>query len=71
MSSIAEIRHHIRAISETAKITRAMYLISSAKMKKALQAHDQTGAAADRADAADQSRWPEAAAGRRCAGRRR
>ncbi|MEA4928777.1 MAG: ATP synthase F1 subunit gamma [Candidatus Limiplasma sp.] len=42
MSSIAEIRHHIRAISETAKITRAMYLISSAKMKKALQAHDQT-----------------------------
>lgn len=42
MSSIAEIRHHIRAITETAKITRAMYLISSAKMKKALQAHDQT-----------------------------
>ncbi len=42
MSSIAEIRHHIKAITETAKITRAMHLISSAKMKKALQAHDQT-----------------------------
>jgi F-type H+-transporting ATPase subunit gamma len=42
MSSIAEIRHHIKAIGETAKITRAMHLIASAKMKKALQAHDQT-----------------------------
>jgi F-type H+-transporting ATPase subunit gamma len=42
MSSIAEIRHHIRAIGETAKITRAMHLIASAKMKKAMQAHDQT-----------------------------
>jgi F-type H+-transporting ATPase subunit gamma len=42
MSSIAEIRHHIKAIGETAKITRAMHLIASAKMKKAMQAHDQT-----------------------------
>ncbi|MCE5344265.1 MAG: ATP synthase F1 subunit gamma [Eubacteriales bacterium] len=42
MSSIAEIRHHIKAIGETAKITRAMHLIASAKMKKALRAHDQT-----------------------------
>ncbi|MDD3213870.1 MAG: ATP synthase F1 subunit gamma [Eubacteriales bacterium] len=42
MSSIAEIRHHIKAIDETSKITRAMHLISSAKMKKAMQAHDQT-----------------------------
>ncbi len=42
MSSIAEIRHHIKAVTETAKITRAMHLISSAKMKKAMQAHDQT-----------------------------
>ena len=42
MSSIAEIRHHIKAIGETSKITRAMHLISSAKMKKALHAHDQT-----------------------------
>ena len=42
MSSIAEIRHHIKAVTETAKITRAMHLISSAKMKKAMNAHDQT-----------------------------
>ncbi|HNW85806.1 MAG TPA: ATP synthase F1 subunit gamma [Candidatus Limiplasma sp.] len=42
MSSIPEIRHHIKAISETAKITRAMHLIASAKMKKAMQAHEQT-----------------------------
>ena len=31
MSSIAEIRHHIKAVQGTSKITRAMYLISSAK----------------------------------------
>lgn len=42
MSSIAEIRHHIKAINETGKITKAMHLIASAKMKKAIQAHDQT-----------------------------
>ena len=42
MSSIAEIRHHIKVIDDTAKITRAMHLISSAKMKKAMRAHDQT-----------------------------
>ncbi|MCL1856009.1 MAG: F0F1 ATP synthase subunit gamma, partial [Clostridia bacterium] len=42
MSSIAEIKHHIKAIDDTAKITRAMYLISSGKMKKAMRAHDQT-----------------------------
>lgn len=42
MSSISEIKHHIKAISDTAKLTRAMHLISSAKMKKAMRAHDQT-----------------------------
>jgi len=41
MSSIAEIRHHIKTIDDTAKITRAMHLISSGKMKKAMRAHDQ------------------------------
>ena len=41
MSSIAEIRHHIKAIDDTAKITRAMHLISSGKMQKAMRAHDQ------------------------------
>ena len=40
MSSVAEIRHHINAVDDTAKITRAMHLISSAKMKKAMQMHD-------------------------------
>jgi F-type H+-transporting ATPase subunit gamma len=41
MSSIAEIRHHIKVVRDTSKITRAMYLISSAKMKKAMRMHDQ------------------------------
>ena len=42
MSSIAEIRHHIKTIDDTAKITRAMHLIASGKMKKAMRAHEQT-----------------------------
>ncbi|MEF9877796.1 MAG: ATP synthase F1 subunit gamma [Clostridia bacterium] len=42
MSSIAEIRHHIKTIDDTAKITRAMHLIASSKMKKAMRAHEQT-----------------------------
>lgn len=42
MSSMAEIRHHIKAVNETGKITKAMHLIASAKMKRAMQAHDQT-----------------------------
>ena len=41
MNSVAEIRQHIRSIEETSKITRAMYLISSSKMKKALKMHDE------------------------------
>ena len=40
MSSVAEIRHHIKAVSETAKITTAMHLIASAKMKHAMALHD-------------------------------
>ena len=35
MNSIAEVRHHIGVVRDTGKITKAMYLISSAKMKKA------------------------------------
>ena len=35
MNNIAEIRHHIRAVSDTGKITSAMYLISSTKLRKA------------------------------------
>ena len=36
--NIHDIRHHIRAVAETRKITSAMHLISSARMKKILQA---------------------------------
>ncbi len=40
MKSIADIRHSIRAIEDTAQITRAMNLISTAKMRKALKKYD-------------------------------
>lgn len=36
MPSMIEIRHHIRAVEQTRKITNAMNLISSARMKKAM-----------------------------------
>ena len=42
MSSIAEIKHHIKAVGDTAKITRAMHLIASGKMKKAMRSHEET-----------------------------
>jgi F-type H+-transporting ATPase subunit gamma len=35
MQSISEIKHHIRTIKETEQLTRAMHLISIAKMRKA------------------------------------
>ncbi len=41
MNNVSEIRHHIKVIDDTAKITRAMYLIASAKMKRAMSMHDQ------------------------------
>lgn len=41
MSNIQEIRHHISVVKDTSKITNAMYLISSAKMKKAIRMHEQ------------------------------
>ncbi|MDR2514690.1 MAG: ATP synthase F1 subunit gamma [Christensenellaceae bacterium] len=41
MSSVQEIRHHISAVTDTSKITRAMYLISSAKMKRAMSMYEQ------------------------------
>lgn len=41
MSSIAEIRHHIKVVEDTRKITKAMHLISSAKMRRAMSMHDQ------------------------------
>lgn len=41
MSSVAEIRQHIKVVGDMAKITRAMYLISSSKMRKALRMYEQ------------------------------
>lgn len=41
MNSVSEIRHHIKVIEDTSKITRAMYLIASAKMRRAMYLHDQ------------------------------
>ena len=35
MNTVSELRQHAQVVEETRKITRAMYLISSAKMKKA------------------------------------
>ena len=35
MASIKEIRTHIRSVEQTLKITNAMYLISSANLRKA------------------------------------
>ena len=34
MESVSEIRHHIDAVSQTRKITSAMQMVSSARMKK-------------------------------------
>ena len=42
MPSASEIRARINGITETKKITDAMYMISSAKMRKALREHDRT-----------------------------
>lgn len=44
MNNIAEIRHHIRTVSDTGKITSAMYLISSAKMRRARAMQEQNQA---------------------------
>ncbi|MDR1570806.1 MAG: ATP synthase F1 subunit gamma [Oscillospiraceae bacterium] len=48
MSALTEIRHHIRVVEDTRKITRAMYLISSAKMKRAMRQHDQNALSFER-----------------------
>lgn len=41
MSSIAEIQRHIGVVRDTSKITKAMYLISSSKTKKAMRMYEQ------------------------------
>ena len=35
MASIKEIRTHIKSVEQTLKITNAMYMISSSKLKRA------------------------------------
>ena len=42
MASIKEIQDRIKSIKDTRKITNAMYLISSSKLKKAKKRHDET-----------------------------
>lgn len=40
MASMGDIRHRIRSISDTEQITRAMHLISTSKMKKAISKYE-------------------------------
>ncbi len=40
MANIADIRHSVKSISETQQITRAMHLISSSKMRKAIERYE-------------------------------
>ena len=42
MASMKEIQTHIKSIQDTQKVTNAMYLIASAKMRKAKAELDQT-----------------------------
>ena len=42
MAGLREIKNRIRSIEDTRKITSAMYMISSTKMKKAKQALEAT-----------------------------
>jgi F-type H+-transporting ATPase subunit gamma len=41
VGALQDIRHHRKVVEDTRKITRAMYLIASAKMKRAMRMHDQ------------------------------
>lgn len=41
MNNVSEIRHRTKVIGDIGKITRAMYLIASSKMKRAMSMHDQ------------------------------
>lgn len=43
MSGTSEIRRHIRAVENTRQLTNAMYLLSTARMKKAIQRVNYTG----------------------------
>jgi len=40
MSNANEIKQHLKAVEQTRKITNAMYLLSTSRMKKAMQSID-------------------------------
>lgn len=52
MASMADIKHSIRSISETEQITRAMHLISTSKMKKAINKYESNHAHFERVQSA-------------------
>ena len=42
MANITEIRNRMKSIQDTMKITKAMYVVSSSKLKKAQKQYDRT-----------------------------
>ncbi len=52
MASMADIKHSIRSISDTEQITRAMHLISTSKMKKAIAKYESNHVHFERVQAA-------------------
>lgn len=52
MANMADIKHSIRSISETEQITRAMHLISTSKMKKAINKYESNHVHFERVQAA-------------------
>lgn len=52
MKSMADIRHSMRAVKDTSKITKAMYLISTAKVRKALNMYSSNAAYFERVQVA-------------------
>ncbi|HWQ50773.1 MAG TPA: ATP synthase F1 subunit gamma [Terriglobales bacterium] len=44
MASISDIRYHIKSINQTRQITNAMYLVSAARMRKAIKRIEQNSA---------------------------
>ena len=52
MASMGDIRHSIKSISDTEQITRAMHLISTSKMKKAIERYEANHAHFERVQSA-------------------
>ena len=42
MANMREIRNRMKSIQDTMKITKAMYVVSSSKLKKAQKQYDRT-----------------------------